>query len=65
MSENYASMDQMKLVGMSCSEYDMREEMTSSTLVDVGRSCKTCEHWSGKGCDIEVFDKVLTGLDQE
>jgi hypothetical protein len=65
MGENYASMDQMKLVGLSCYEYDQREELTSNTLVNVGRSCATCDHWTGKECDIDVFDKVLTGLDQE
>ncbi|TDT60954.1 hypothetical protein [Fonticella tunisiensis] len=65
MGENYASREQLKLVGTSCHDYDPRESLTSGAMVNLGRSCETCNHWTGARCDIDVFDKVLMGLDQE
>ncbi|KMT23372.1 hypothetical protein [Clostridium cylindrosporum] len=57
------SKDQLKLVGISCLDYNS-ESLTSSIDEKIGRSCETCTHWSGERCTIDVFDKVLTGLDQ-
>lgn len=60
---NSASYDQRKIVGISCDEYSAGSFM-SLVNGQTGRSCDTCEHWNGQECMIEVFDKVLVGLDQ-
>lgn len=57
-----ASKEQLNSVGESCSYYD-NNSITSSVHVS-NRSCETCSHWVNKHCDIDVFDEVLTGLDQ-
>ena len=57
-----ASVDQLKLVGLSCDYYD--GEGTISSLGGTGISCKTCKNWDGRKCRINVFDSVLEGLDQ-
>jgi hypothetical protein len=61
-----ANMDQIIAVGSNCSafDYDNNSQLTSS-LEDGRRSCEQCRHWTETGkCNIDVFDKVLTGLDQ-
>jgi hypothetical protein len=57
-----ASVDQLKLVGLSCDYYD--GEGTTSSLGGTGISCETCKNWDGRKCRINVFDSVLEGLDQ-
>lgn len=57
------SKDQLKLVGQSCSEYH-HDSLYMGTFSSMPVSCETCTHWTGKRCDIDVFDNVLTGLDQ-
>lgn len=58
------SQEQLKLVGMSCSHY---HNNSSSMLSGPSfpRSCENCINWTGERCKIDVFDEVLTGLDQE
>lgn len=59
-----ASKDQLKLVGMTCDDYRF-DSLIMSTESNMPVSCESCSHWTGSKCDIDVFDKVLTGLDQE
>lgn len=58
-----ASKDQLKLVGMTCDYYRF-DSLYMSTETNMPVSCETCAHWTGKRCDIDVFDNVLAGLDQ-
>lgn len=58
-----ASADQRRLVGISCPDY-RSESLVSSVVSYMSKACDTCEHWDGAECTIDVFDEVLTGLDQ-
>ncbi len=58
-----ASIDQLKLVGMTCDYYRF-DSLYMSTETNMPVSCETCAHWTGRKCDIDVFDNVLAGLDQ-
>ena len=64
---NYASEDQLIAVGQSCRDYDSRTKgfisSTESTVAE-NISCNSCNHWNGVRCTINVFDKVLTSMDQ-
>jgi len=54
---NYASSDQLNLVGLSCPKFSAK---TSNNI----KSCEVCRHWNGTNCQIQMFDPVLTSLDQ-
>ena len=63
---NYASDDQLTAVAQSCRDFEMggppiAKNSTSAEEI----SCEFCDHWDGARCVINVFDKVLTSLDQE
>jgi len=63
---NYASEHQLIAVAEACNEFSAREGVRS-TMSAMGSdeiSCRMCEHWDGKRCVINVFDTVLTSLDQ-
>lgn len=64
---NYASEDQLIAVGQSCRDFEARTRgfisSTGSTTAE-NISCDECKHWDGEKCRINVFDKVLTSLDQ-
>jgi hypothetical protein len=59
-----ASSEQKKAVAASCWGYRQEESLTSSAGV-LDKSCENCGHWDGEKCIVDLFDKVLTGLDQE
>jgi len=63
---NYASEDQLTAVAQSCSHFDSRvKSFTSITSASAESiSCNSCTHWNGTKCTINVFDDVLTSLDQ-
>ncbi len=64
---NFASEDQLIAVGQSCRDFESRASGfvsgTGSTTAE-NISCGACKHWDGTRCVIDVFDKVLTSLDQ-
>jgi hypothetical protein len=57
------SHEQLNAVGNMCKYYDR-----NFSLLDAGEelevSCTTCGHWENDRCNINVFDRILTGLDQ-
>lgn len=57
---------QLEAVGQMCPGYDYigSDSWVTSSNTD-GVSCETCIHWEDHRCNIDLFDKVLTGLDQE
>ncbi|MGE5329628.1 MAG: hypothetical protein ACM3KR_09005 [Deltaproteobacteria bacterium] len=63
---NYASDDQLTAVAQSCRYFDSKiksfTSTTSSTAENI--SCNSCTNWDGTKCNINVFDDVLTSLDQ-
>lgn len=63
---NYASDDQLTAVAQSCEYFD-NGGLKASEVSTYGEevSCELCRHWDGDECDIDVFDEVLTNLDQE
>ena len=69
MTVNGASYDQMKAVAQSCPGYNpVRNQAQVTSVLNVTSpetiSCASCRHWDGKQCAIDLFDKVLTNLDQ-
>ena len=58
-----SSAEQLMAVAFNCSDYSpVISTATSSMNSDI--SCVTCANWKNNKCAIDVFDKVLTGLDQ-
>jgi hypothetical protein len=63
---NYASDDQLTAVAQSCKYYNSGQETPKITMSARAEeiSCGSCKNWDGTRCTIDVFDKVLTSLDQ-
>ena len=64
---NDASYSQMKAVGESCPGYSPVHAQAGSitnALTAGNRSCTLCRNWDRNRCVINLFDKVLTSLDQ-
>ncbi|QCX34546.1 hypothetical protein FDN13_13015 [Caloramator sp. E03] len=55
--------EQLMAVAASCSSYSPKAT-NSSYLNYGGATCELCAHWDGERCMINVYDKVLNGLDQ-
>ncbi|SKA84828.1 hypothetical protein SAMN05443428_10672 [Caloramator quimbayensis] len=55
--------EQLMAVAASCSEYSPKKN-DNSFLNYSGVSCENCSHYDGNRCMINVYDKVLNGLDQ-
>lgn len=65
---NFASDGQLTAVGQSCRDFKpINQRYVTSTMSTAAEdiSCEVCQHWDGERCRINVFDKVLTSLDQE
>lgn len=58
---NFASKEQMRAVAGSCKHFNKTRNLSS----DRDASCGVCKNWDGNKCQIGVFDRVLTSLDQE
>jgi hypothetical protein len=57
------STEQLMAVAFNCSDYSpVISSVTSSMNSDI--SCATCANYKNNKCVIDVFDKVLSGLDQ-
>lgn len=66
-----ANRDQLRVVGEMCQDFEYDESLSnngSTMSIDEtgGRSCEICKHWDtpSEKCKIDVFDDVLTSLDQ-
>lgn len=64
---NFGSEDQLTAVAQSCRDFESNTRgyigsVMSSAAEQI--SCSVCDHWDGAKCQIDVFDKVLTSLDQ-
>ncbi|MDD4569055.1 MAG: hypothetical protein PHE70_02870 [Tepidanaerobacteraceae bacterium] len=58
---------QLHSVGEICPGYLMADNASwMPTIEDLEKdvSCETCIHWEDNKCNINLFDKVLTSLDQ-
>lgn len=63
---NYASDDQMTAVAQSCRHFNSGGMINSKINTAAENiSCSICKNWNGTKCTINVFDTVLTNLDQE
>lgn len=55
---------QLDSVGKMCPGYSFEESLASIVNENVEVSCETCIHWKKQRCQINLFDTVLTSLDQ-
>jgi len=58
---------QLHSVGEMCPGYlaaDDASWMPSTKNSEKDVSCETCIHWEDNRCNIDLFDKVLSSLDQ-
>ncbi|MBZ4644991.1 MAG: hypothetical protein PWR27_791 [Petroclostridium sp.] len=62
---NYASENQLIAVAQSCDHFNSGGTANSKFSTGAENiSCRVCKNWDGKKCVINVFDNVLTSLDQ-
>ncbi len=62
---NNSNQAQLKAVAQSCSHFDSGGTISSVVSVDAENiSCNICQNWNGERCTINVYDSVLTSLDQ-
>lgn len=54
------SVTQMRAVAGSCKQYNSKGASAFNGEI----SCASCNNWDGVKCKINVYDKVLTSLDQ-
>ncbi|SKA91619.1 hypothetical protein SAMN05428976_11738 [Clostridium sp. USBA 49] len=63
--KNTAGEEQMMMVAANCSGYEaISNAMTNSIGGCNSKSCSNCKHWSNQNCSINLFDSVLTSVDQ-
>ncbi len=64
--KNTASENQLMMVAVNCPGYDSTESNVTNTIgAHNSKSCDNCKHWEENKCNINLFDPVLTSLDQE
>ena len=57
--------EQMDHVANSCDGYDsVGTGFQSSIGTQFSKSCENCHHLKNGKCEVNLFDKVLAGLDQ-
>lgn len=62
---NNASETQLVAVAQSCDHFNSGGQVNSELTTKAENvSCRMCRNWDGKRCSINVFDAVLTSLDQ-
>ncbi|MCR1898722.1 hypothetical protein NSA47_06915 [Irregularibacter muris] len=60
------SKEQLMIVGTNCPEYNAINPGFSATIGGkYSESCENCHYWENNRCQIDVFDDVLTSIDQE
>lgn len=64
--ENTASKEQMMMVAVSCPGYEpIKNNVTNTIGAEDSKSCGNCRNWQDHKCIVNLFDPVLTSLDQE
>ncbi|MBU3146822.1 hypothetical protein [Clostridium sp. CF012] len=59
------NIEQMSHVANSCDGYDsVGTEFQSSIGTPFSKSCNNCHHLKNDKCEVNLYDKVLAGLDQ-
>lgn len=62
---NSASRDQMNAVASYCEFYESADKRAAKMAKnDQLMSCELCKNWDYNRCVINVFDNVLTSIDQ-
>ncbi|MDK2798609.1 MAG: hypothetical protein PWP27_533 [Clostridiales bacterium] len=62
---NHASKNQLTAVAQACDHFDSSGVINSKVSTEAENiSCRMCKNWDGEKCIINVFDNVLTSLDQ-
>ncbi len=62
---NFASDEQLRAVAQSCIHFNSGGKIQSISSTQAENiSCNICKNWDGERCVIDVFDNVLTSLDQ-
>lgn len=60
------SKEQLMIVAVNCPKYDGINPGFSATIGSkYGASCENCHHWQKDRCQVDIFDDVLTSIDQE
>lgn len=58
-----ATREQLMAVALNCTRYTTdRKSFAGSEIANI--SCESCSNWEGKECRIDVYDQVLSSLDQ-
>jgi hypothetical protein len=60
-----ANRQEFMAVGENCPDFDQESNFVESSLQGA-KSCEICSHWdhSSNKCKIDMYDKVVEGLDQ-
>ena len=62
---NSASLQDMMHVAISCHGYTpIKEGFVSTIGSEKCKSCRNCENLRNEKCQVNLYDKVLTSLDQ-
>jgi hypothetical protein len=63
--KNTASRDQLMMVAVNCPGYDPTCHGVTNTIgVENSKSCDNCHHWKDHKCSINLFDPVISSVDQ-
>lgn len=55
---NLANISQMNAIAENCPKYERIVNENNT------KSCKNCLHWSDNDCEINIYNEVLSSLDQ-
>lgn len=59
------NIEQMAHIANSCNGYDSVALGFQSSIGTIfSKSCNNCKNFKGDKCEINLYDKVLAGLDQ-
>lgn len=59
------SNQQMEHIAVECPGYEQVKSYVVSTIgADEGKSCANCHNWQNNHCVVNLYDKVLSSLDQ-
>jgi hypothetical protein len=64
--KNTAGSDQLMMVAVNCPGYEPTSNNVTNTIgASNCKSCDNCHNWQDHNCVVNLFDPVLTSLDQE
>lgn len=56
---------QMKMIAVNCPGYEpVRNDVTNTIGAENSKSCGNCHNWQDNKCVVDLYDKVLSSLDQ-